>query len=147
MTRLLRIGIAALAVPATALVVSAGTAPAATTPQPSVVLNLSARAPLNSTGKLAKVKVRVTCNNATAGPITATVTQNRGAVTAHGSGTAPASAYKCNGKSHVVVVPVKAGREARFHTGGASADSDVTVTGVDGTTTASSHDHRNIQLT
>jgi hypothetical protein len=44
-------------------------------------------------------------------------------------------------------VPVKADAGNRFHTGGASATADVTVTGVDGVTTASGHDARNIQLT
>jgi hypothetical protein len=147
MTRLLRIGIAALAVPATALVMSQAPAPAQTVRQPSVVLKLGARAPLNSTGKLAKVKVNVTCNNATPGPISATVSQNRGSVTVHGSGTAPANAYKCNGRTHHVVVPVRANTGTRFHTGGASATADVTVTGLDGTTTDSGHDNRNITLT
>ncbi|MBV9411247.1 MAG: hypothetical protein JO148_06610 [Acidimicrobiia bacterium] len=146
MNRLLRIGIAALAVPATALVLSPASAPAQTSPQPSVVLKLGARAPLSSTGKLIKVKVNITCNNAKPAPIHATVSQNRGSVTAHGSGQSTAS-YKCNGRTQTGVVPVTADAGSRFHTGGASATADVTITGVDGTTTVSGHDDRNIQLT
>lgn len=121
-------------------------APAQTTPQPSVVLKLGARAPLNSTGKLIKVKVNITCNNAKPAPITASVSQNRGSVTAHGTGTSTAN-YKCNGRTQHGVVPVKADAGSRFHTGGASATADVTVNGVEGTTPASGHDARNIQLT
>jgi len=146
MTRLQRIGIAALAVPAFALVTSTASAPAQTPPPPpSVVLKLGARAPLSSTGKLAKVKVNITCNNAKPAPIHAEVTQNRGSVTAHGSGASTAN-YKCNGRTQHGVVPVKPDPGLRFHTGGASATADVTITGLDGTT-VSGHDSRNIQLT
>jgi hypothetical protein len=145
MTRLLRIGFGALAVPALALVMSPASAPAQTTPSPSVVLKLGARAPLSSTGKLVKVKVNITCNNAHPAPIHAEVTQNRGSVTAHGSGASTAT-YKCNGRTQRGVVPVKADAGSRFHTGGASATADVTITGLDGTT-VSGHDARNITLT
>jgi len=145
MTRLLRIGFVALAVPALALVLSPASAPAQTAPSPSVVLKLGARAPLSSTGKLVKVKVNITCNNAHPAPIHAEVTQNRGSVTAHGSGASTAN-YKCNGRTQRGVVPVKADVGSRFHTGGASATADVIITGLDGTT-VSGHDARNITLT
>jgi len=138
MTRLQRIGIAALAVAGPALLLSAAPAPAQ--PSPQVVLKLGARAPLTSQGKVANVKVNITCNNASPAPITATVDQNRGSVTAHGSGTS-GTAYKCNGRTQHVVVPVKVGAGQHFHTGGASATADVTIGGVPG------HDARDIQLT
>ena len=145
-SRLLRICFAALTVAGLALVMSPTSAPAQTTPPPpSVVLKLGARAPLSSTGKLAKVKVNITCNNAKPAPIHAEVTQNRGSVTAHGSGDSAAT-YKCNGRTQHGVVPVKVDPRARFHTGGASATAHVTITGLDGTT-VSGNDARNIQLT
>jgi len=146
MTRLQRIGVAALAVPALALVMSPGSAPAQTgPPPPSVVLKLGAQAPLNSTGKLIKVKVKITCNNAKPAPIHAEVTQSRGSVQAHGAGDSSAN-YKCNGRTQFGVVPVKADTGNRFHTGGASATANVTLMGLDGTP-ASANDARNIQLT
>jgi hypothetical protein len=138
MTRLLRIGIAALAVPATALVISPSPALAQTTP--SVVLKLGPNAPLSSTGKLVKVRVNITCNNASPAPISAAVDQNRGSVSAHGEGTSGTN-YKCNGRTQHVVVPVKVTPGQRFHTGGASATADVNIGGVAG------HDARNIRLT
>src|SRR5437764_7990325 len=97
MTRLQRIGIAALAVPAFALATS--TAPAqAQTPSPSVVLKLGPKARLTSKGRIANVRVNITCNNASPAQISATVTQNRGSVTVSGSGTS-AVTYKCNGRT------------------------------------------------
>jgi hypothetical protein len=138
MIRLLRIGIGAVAVLVTAFGVLEAPAPAQTSP--SVVLKLGARAPLSPTGKTAKVKANITCNNASPAAISATVDQNRGSVTVHGSGTS-GSNYKCNGRTQHVVVLVKATTGSRFHTGGASATADVTVSGVSG------HDARNIQLT
>jgi hypothetical protein len=147
MTRLLRIGFAAFAVSALALVMSTAPAPAQTGPQPSVVLKLGARAPLDSTGKVAKVKVNITCNNAKPAAIHAEVTQNRGSVTVHGSGHSSAN-YKCNGRTQHGVVPVKADPGTRFHTGGASARANVTVGSLDGTSPpASGNDTRNVQLT
>src|SRR4051794_2999218 len=146
MTRLLRIGICALALPALAFVLAPTSAPAQTSPPPpKVVLKLGARAPLNSTGKLIKVKVNITCNNAHPAPVHAEVTQNRGSVSAHGSGVSSAN-YKCNGRTQHGIVPVKADVGSRFHTGGASATANVTVEGLDGTST-SANDARNITLT
>ncbi len=144
MTRLLRIGLAALAVPATAALLLQAPAPAATTRQPSVVLKLSARAHLSADRKTANVKVTITCNNAKPAPITATVAQNRGSLTVHGHG-ASGAGYKCNGRSQTGVVPVKAGPGQHFQPGGASATADVTVTGSDGTP-VSGHDARDIVL-
>ena len=144
MIRLLRIGIAALAVPAMALVVLPATAPAATTPQPSVVVRLSARARLSADRKTANVKVAITCKNATPAPITATVSQNRSSLTVRGHGSSGA-AYKCNGLTQFGVVPVKASGGQRFQPGGAFATADVTLMGSNGTP-VSGHDARNIVL-
>src|SRR5947209_16442829 len=100
MTRLLRIGIAALAIPATALAISQAPAPAQT-PSPSVVLKLGPKAPLTSKGRTANVRVNITCNNASPAPISASVSQNRGSVTVQGSGMSAAT-YKCNGRTQHV---------------------------------------------
>jgi hypothetical protein len=140
MTRLLAIGAAALVVMGTGLGVLQAPAPAQTTAAAAVVIKLGARAHLSADGKTAKVKVTITCKNATPAPISATVSQNRGSVTAQGSGKSGTS-YRCNGRSQHGIVPVKADPGQHFHTGGAFATADVTVSGV------SDHDERNIQLT
>jgi hypothetical protein len=132
MTRLLRIGVAALAVPATALVLLQAPAPAATPAPPSVVVKLSARAQLSADRRTANVKVAITCKSATPAPITATVAQNRSSLTVRGHGSSGAS-YKCNGRTQFGVVPVKASGRQRFQPGGASATADVTLMGSDGT--------------
>ena len=110
-----------------------------------MVLKLGPNAPLSSTGKLVKVKVNITCNNAKPASIHAAVSQNRGSVQAHGSGNSAAT-YKCNGRTQHVVVPVKADAGNRFHTGGANATASVTLTGLDGNP-VSGNDARNIRLT
>jgi hypothetical protein len=136
MIRTLKAGSIALAAAALAAGVMQAPAQALT---PSVILKLGARAPLNSTGKLAKVKVTITCKNASPAPIHVDVTQNRGSVTAHGAGDSAAT-YKCNGRSQHGVVPVKVDAGQHFHTGGANATANVTVSG------ATDTDSRNIQL-
>ena len=145
MNRLLRIGICALAVPATALVVSSTPAPAQTTPQPSVVLKLGARAHLSADGKTAKVKVQITCKNAGPAPISVTVSQNRSNATASGTGQS-AGAYRCNGRVQRGIVSVHPGTGQHFHTGGANASASVTLKDT-GNGPASDSDSRNIQLT
>jgi hypothetical protein len=145
MTRLLRIGVAALAVPAAALVVSQAPAPAQTAPQPSVVLKLGARAHLSTDGKTAKVKVQITCKNAGPTPISVTVSQNRSTATASGTGESAAT-YKCNGRVQNGIVTVHPGTGEHFHTGGASASASVTLKDI-GNGPASDTDSRNIQLT
>src|SRR6266513_1672328 len=124
MIRLLRSGIGALAIGG--LCTGVLSAPASAQPAPSVVLKLGPKASLNSTGKLVRVRANITCNNAGPAPISASVTQNRGSVTVHGSGTSAAT-YKCNGRTQHVVVPVAAATGTRFHTGGANATADVTI--------------------
>jgi hypothetical protein len=109
-----------------------------------VVLKLGPNAPLSSTGKLIKVRVNITCNNAKPASIHAEVSQNRGSVQAHGAGDSAAT-YKCNGRTQHVLVPVKADAGNRFHTGGANATANVSLTGLDGTT-APANDARNIRL-
>src|SRR5438874_1925088 len=125
MMRLLRIGTTALAVSAMGLGVLQAPTAAQTTPTPTVVLKLGARDHLSADGKTVHIKVTITCKNATPAPITAEVTQNRGSVTAHGTGHS-GTGYRCNGRSQRGVVPVKADPKQHFHTGGASATASVT---------------------
>jgi len=144
MNRLLRIGATAFAVPALVLVIAQAPAPAATPPQPSVVVKLSARAHLSADRKTAEVKVAITCKNAAPAPISATVSQNRSALTVRGHGSSSAN-YKCNGKTQFGVVPVKASGGQRFQPGGAFATANVTLMGSN-STPVSDHDARNIAL-
>jgi hypothetical protein len=139
MNRLLKSGMTALM--ATGLALGVMQAPSvALTTTPSVIVKLGARAHLSSTGKVASVKVTITCKNATPAPIHVDVTQDRGSVAVTGSGDS-AGRYKCNGRSQRGVVKVTADPGSRFNPGGASADASVTVSG------ATDTDSRNIQLT
>jgi hypothetical protein len=145
MTRLLRIGIAALAVPATTLALLQAPAPAATNTLPGkVVVRLSSHAHLSADRKTATLKVTITCKNATPAPITGTITQNRGSLTVHGHGQSSAG-YKCNGVSHAGVIPVKAAPGEHFQAGGASATVNVSLMGNDGNP-ATDSDTRDIVL-
>jgi hypothetical protein len=141
MTRLLRSGAAALIAAALAVVVMQAPAHALT---PTVIVKLGAKAHLSADGKTAQVKVTVTCNNALPGPIHVDVSQNRGSVTATGSGVS-GTGYKCNGRSQRGVTTVKVTPGQHFHKGGASATASVTV-GDSGNGTASGNDNRDIQL-
>jgi hypothetical protein len=142
MNRILRSGMTALIAAGLAVVVMQAPAHALT---PTVIVKLGAKAHLSADGKTAQVKTTITCKNAAPGPIHVTVSQNRGSVTATGSGDS-GTGYKCNGRSQRGVVTIKVTPGEHFHTGGASATAAVTVCDVT-PVCATDSDNRNIQLT
>jgi len=138
MTRLLRMGIAALATAAVTVPLAASS-PASAIGNPAIVITLPARWQLSTTGKLARLRVAVTCSNMDPAPITVHLSQTRSQTKVNGTGTSGTD-YTCNGRTHKVPVIITA-NAGRFNVGGATA----TATATCGTTTCAS-DTRNVQL-
>jgi hypothetical protein len=138
MTRLQRIGLAALAIGAVTLPVAAST-PASAVGEPAIVISLPARAQLSPTGKLVRLRVQVTCSNMDPVPITVHLSQTRSQTKINGTGTSGTD-YRCTGRTKTVPVIVSA-NAGRFNVGGATA----TATATCGSTTCAT-DTRNVQL-
>lgn len=139
MTRLLRIGIAALAAAALVLPV-VDCLPAAAVGSPGLIVALPPRGDLSTTGKAVRMRVKVTCSHMSPVPIDVHLTQTRSQVKVTGDGTSGTS-YTCNGHTQRVPVIVFAKTGSRFNTGGATA----TATAECGSSTCPT-DTRNVQL-
>ena len=139
MSRLLRMGIAALA---TAAVVApfAGGGSAGAVGEPAIVIKLPRSADLSATGKVVRLRMKVTCSNLAPVPIDVRLTQTRSQVKVAGSGTSGTD-YKCNGTTRTVPVFVSAQPGSRFNAGAASATAAAVC---DSGTCAT--DARNVQL-
>ncbi len=119
-----------------------GTAGAATG-APSVILRLPNSGTGLNGGKDIKVRVSVTCSNASPGAVTVNINQQRGSRTIHGTGTGKAN-YRCTGRTQHTSLLVHANR-GFFVPGAANATGDVQVCNANNTC-ANGHDARAIQL-
>jgi hypothetical protein len=122
---------------------SGHSAGAVTSGPPSVVVKLPATGTGLNSGKDVRVRVNITCANASPGPITVHVNQKRGSRTIHGVGTSKAD-YRCNGRTQHEAVLVHATR-GFFVPGAASATADVQVCN-SANSCQSGHDARDIDL-
>jgi hypothetical protein len=138
MTRLLRMGIAALAT--AAVTAPLASSPASAVGNPAIVIKLPRSADLSTTGKAVRLRVKVTCSNMAPVPIDVRLTQTRSQVKVTGSGTS-GTTYKCNGRTLSVPVIVSAQAGSRFNLGAATA----TANAVCDTGTCAT-DTRNVQL-
>jgi len=139
MTRLLRMGIAALATAAVTVPLAASS-PASAVGTAAIVIKLPRSADLSTTGKVVRLRVKVTCSNMAPVPIDVRLTQTRSQVKVVGSGTSDTT-YKCNGRTLSVPVFISAQPGSRFNVGAATA----TANAVCDTGTCAT-DTRNVQL-
>jgi hypothetical protein len=120
-----------------------GQAEGATTGPPSVVLRLPNTGTGLNDGKDVRVRASVTCANATPGPVTVSIAQQRGSRTVKGTGQSSAR-YRCNGRTQHVGVLVHA-KKGFFVPGAANATADVQVCNSTNTC-VNGHDARAISL-
>ncbi len=104
---------------------SGGRAEGATGGAPNVVVRLPNTGTGLNGGRDIRVRVSVTCVNASPGPVAVAIAQQRGSRTIRGTGQST-KAYRCNGRTQHVGVLVHA-KKGFFVPGAANATADVQV--------------------
>ena len=123
---------------------SSGGAKAGAAVGPSVILRLPETGTGLNGGKDVRVRVAVTCANASAAPITVRINQARRSRTIHGVGQTNAK-YRCNGRTQHATALVHA-TQGVFIPGSADATADVQVCNPTGSPCVNGHDARSMNL-